>query len=105
MHLRECDCWKSLNNRREANRELPLLETNQDRTGRDVESEQVRRVTLIRAAWGEIYHRPEGLLWALRYERASVYEDLGQRRRALSEFEKLYTEAPDYEDVAARLGL
>jgi tetratricopeptide (TPR) repeat protein len=45
------------------------------------------------------------LLRALRYERALVYEDLGQRRRVGSELEKLYAEAPDYEDVAAWLGL
>jgi tetratricopeptide (TPR) repeat protein len=49
--------------------------------------------------------RSEELLRALRYERALVYEDLGQHERARSEFEKLYAEAPDYEDVAARLGL
>ncbi len=49
--------------------------------------------------------RSVDLLRALRYERALVYEDLGQRRRARSEFEKLYAEAPDYEDVAVRLGL
>ena len=49
--------------------------------------------------------RSEDLLRAIRYELALVYEDLGQRRRARSEFEKLYAEAPDYEDVAHRLGL
>jgi len=49
--------------------------------------------------------RSEDLLRALRYERACLYEDLGQQRRARSEFEKLYVEAQDYEDVAARLGL
>ncbi|GAB4257435.1 MAG: hypothetical protein Kow00122_15290 [Thermoleophilia bacterium] len=49
--------------------------------------------------------RSEELLQALRYERALVYEGLGQRRRARSELEKLYAEAPDYEDVAARLGI
>ena len=49
--------------------------------------------------------RSEELLRALRYERACLYEDLGQHRRARSEFEKLYAEAPDYEDVTARLGL
>ena len=49
--------------------------------------------------------RSEELLRALRYERALVYEALGQHRRARSEFEKLYAEAPDYEDVAGRLGL
>lgn len=49
--------------------------------------------------------RSDELLRALRYERALVYEDLGQQRRARSELEKLYAEAPDYEDVAARLGI
>ncbi|MBW2075515.1 MAG: DUF4236 domain-containing protein, partial [Deltaproteobacteria bacterium] len=34
--------------------------------------------------------RSEELLKALRYERALVYEDLGQRRRSRSELEKLY---------------
>jgi len=49
--------------------------------------------------------RDEALLRALRYERALVYEDLGQHRRARTELEKLYAEDPDFEDVAARLGL
>jgi len=49
--------------------------------------------------------RGEELRRALRYERACLYHDLGQHRRARSEFEKLYAEAPDYEDVAARLEL
>ncbi len=49
--------------------------------------------------------RPEELLRAIRYERALVYEALGHRRRARGELEKLYAEAPDYEDVAERLGL
>lgn len=49
-------------------------------------------------------NRPEELLRALRYERAQVYEDLGQAARARSEFGKIYAEAPDYEDVAQRLG-
>jgi len=42
-------------------------------------------------------------LQALRYERALVYEGLGQNRRARVELEKLYAEAPGYEDVATRL--
>jgi tetratricopeptide (TPR) repeat protein len=45
------------------------------------------------------------LLRTLRYERALVYEELGQQRRARSELEKLYAEAPGFEDVAKRLGL
>ncbi len=49
--------------------------------------------------------RDEELLHALRYERALVYEALGQKRRARSEWEKLYADAPGYEDVARRLGL
>jgi len=49
--------------------------------------------------------RSEELLRALRYERALVYEGLGQRRRSRSEFENLYAEDPDYEDVAVRLRL
>lgn len=49
--------------------------------------------------------RDAELLRALRYERAMVYEALGQHRRGRAEMEKLYAEAPGYEDVAARLGL
>ena len=49
--------------------------------------------------------RSEDLLRALCYERALVYEELGQRHRARRELEKLYAEAPGYEDIAARLGL
>ncbi len=49
--------------------------------------------------------RPDLLLRALRYERAGVYEQLRQRQRARAEYGKLYAEAPDYEDVAQRLGL
>jgi tetratricopeptide (TPR) repeat protein len=47
--------------------------------------------------------RSDELLHAVRYERALVYEGLGQNRRARTELEKLYAEAPGYEDVAARL--
>jgi tetratricopeptide (TPR) repeat protein len=49
--------------------------------------------------------RREGLLRAIRYERALAYEDLGQQARARAEFERLYAEDPGHEDVAARLGL
>lgn len=49
--------------------------------------------------------RSDELLRALRYERALVYEQLGEAARARKELEKLYAEAPDYEDVAQRLGL
>ena len=47
--------------------------------------------------------RPGELLQALRYERALVYEGLGQNQRARVELEKLYAETPGYEDVATRL--
>jgi len=49
--------------------------------------------------------RTEELLRALRYERALVYENLGKPSRARSDLEKLYAVDPDYENVAARLGL
>lgn len=49
--------------------------------------------------------RPPELLLALRYERAIVYEALGQAKKARSELERLYADAPGYEDVAQRLGL
>ena len=44
------------------------------------------------------------ILNALRYERALVYLELKQKQRARSELETLYAAAPDYEDVAERLG-
>jgi len=47
-------------NRSGVKNELPLLETNQARTGRDPKPEQVRRVTLVRAARGEVHHWSEG---------------------------------------------
>jgi len=45
------------------------------------------------------------LLKSLRYERALVYEDLGQSKQARSELEILFAEDQDYKDVAERLGL
>ena len=50
-------------------------------------------------------NRSVELLRALRYERAVVYDALGNDRRARTDLEKVYAEAPDYEDVAQRLGL
>ncbi len=47
--------------------------------------------------------RTAEVLRALRYERGCVYELLGQRRRARTEFEKIYAEYPTYEDVEFRL--
>ncbi len=49
--------------------------------------------------------RSEELLRALRYERALAFEDLGRKAQARRELERLYAEAPDYLDVAERLGL
>ena len=49
--------------------------------------------------------RSDQLLRAIRYERALVYEAMGQAKRARSELGRVYAEDPDYEDVAARLGL
>ena len=49
--------------------------------------------------------RSRDLLRAIRYERALVYGELGQKSRARAKFAKLYVGAPDFEDVAARLGL
>lgn len=47
--------------------------------------------------------RPRELLLALRYERALLYEEVGRLDRARSDLEKLYGEAPEYEDVGRRL--
>ena len=58
----------------------------------------------VKAGWHK-KDRSADLLHALRYERALAYEDLGQKSRARAEFEKLYAETPDFEDVAERLGL
>ena len=47
--------------------------------------------------------RSEDLMLTLRYERALTYESLGQSKRARSDFEKIYAEDPDFEDVEKRL--
>ncbi len=49
--------------------------------------------------------RDPELLRTIRYERALAYEAAGRGSRARSELEALYAEDPDYEDVAARLGM
>jgi tetratricopeptide (TPR) repeat protein len=61
--------------------------------------------TVLSGALRRKADRPAELLHALHYERALAYEALEQKSRARGEFEKLFAEAPDYEDVAARLGL
>lgn len=59
----------------------------------------------LSAALRKTQGRSKELLLALRYERAVVYEETGQNRKARSEFEKIFAVAPDYEDVAKRLSL
>jgi tetratricopeptide (TPR) repeat protein len=72
----------------------------------------LRRLELLDAAQATLTdalrrktERPKELLHALQYERVLTYEALGWQGRARSELERLYAEAPDYEDVAKRLGL
>ncbi len=59
----------------------------------------------LTAALRRTKDRSDELLRALRYERALVYDAMGQAQRARSELGKVYAEEPGYEDVAARLGL
>ncbi|HEU0197603.1 MAG TPA: DUF4236 domain-containing protein [Nevskiaceae bacterium] len=49
--------------------------------------------------------RDAGLLHDIQYERACVYEALGQRARARTEFGRIYAAEPGYRDVARRLGI
>lgn len=49
--------------------------------------------------------RPEALLHQIRYDRAVLYHETGQRARARREFERLYAADPGFEDVAERLGV
>jgi len=49
--------------------------------------------------------RGEELLRAIRYERALVFEDIGRKAQARRDLERLYAEAPDYANVADRLGI
>jgi hypothetical protein len=49
--------------------------------------------------------RSDELLRAIRYQRALVHDAMDRAKRARSEFGKVYAEDPDYEDVAAKLGL
>ena len=49
--------------------------------------------------------RSAELLRALRYERALAWEGLGRHRQARADLEAIFSEDPDYEDVAERLGL
>jgi len=49
--------------------------------------------------------RSDVLLHALRYERAMAYEDIGRKSQARADLGRIYAEAPDYADVADRLGI
>ena len=49
--------------------------------------------------------RPEALLHQIRYDRAVLYFETGQRTRARREFERIYAADPGFEDVAERLGV
>jgi tetratricopeptide (TPR) repeat protein len=59
----------------------------------------------LTAALRRTADRSRELLQAIRYERALVYQAMGQQRRAREDFGILYAESPNYEDVADRLGL
>jgi len=47
----------------------------------------------------------ETLLQQIRYDRAVLYDDTGQRARARREFERLYAANPELEDIRERLEL
>ena len=49
--------------------------------------------------------RSDELLHALRYERAMALTDIGRKRQARADLERIFAEAPDYADVADRLGV
>ena len=47
--------------------------------------------------------RSEGLMHQIRYDRAVLYEEVGQRARARGEFKRIYAANPGFEDVRKRL--
>jgi len=49
--------------------------------------------------------RPDALLRQIRYDRAVLYDEVGRKAQARREFERLYAEEPEFEDIRARLGL
>lgn len=65
---------------------------------------EVARDTLT-AALQKKKDRPKDLLLSLKYQRALVYEAMGDAKNARKDFQEIYAESPDFEDVAARLGL
>jgi len=60
---------------------------------------------VLKKGMGRKKDRPAELLLALRYERGLVYESAGKPKQAGKDFEKIYAEAPDFEDVSEKLGL
>jgi len=58
---------------------------------------------ILTAALRRKKERSKDLMLTLRYERALTYEALGQAKRARTDFEKIYAEDPDFEDVAMRV--
>lgn len=57
----------------------------------------------LTAAFRRKKNRDPDLLRAIQYERALVYDALGQHSRAHEEFGRIYADDPDYEDVAERI--
>ncbi len=49
--------------------------------------------------------RSQHVLLGLRYERAQTYVELGSKDMARADYEKIYAESPDYEDVSAKLDI
>lgn len=49
--------------------------------------------------------RPADLLLQIRYIRGRIYEEAGQASKAKADYEKVYLEEPNFEDVKERLGL
>lgn len=60
-------------------------------------------VDTFTAALAKSANRDAGLLNAIRYDRALVYEQLGQPKRARADLERLYATDPGFEDVKERL--
>lgn len=49
--------------------------------------------------------RPQGLLHQIRYERAVLYDQAGRKAQARREFERIYAENMDFEDVRSKLNV
>jgi tetratricopeptide (TPR) repeat protein len=60
-------------------------------------------IDAFRAALAKTTNRDPALLNAVRYDRASAYEQAGQRARAQGDLERLYAADPGFEDVKERL--